>query len=422
MRIGKAWMKGMGRVGLGMILGLCGCQGSSSVDDDDTTDADDDDTTPPTDDDSASPDDDTTPTDDDTTSPTADLDAWILDTLQDARAPGLSVGVIRGGEVVFQKGYGFADLEAEAPVTSDTIFMLASVSKTVMVTALMQLWEQGLFQLDDDINGYLPFMVENPAWPDSPITFRMLLTHTSSIRDRWPVWDDLYFPGDSPIGLGEFLEGYLVEGGKDYVAEQNFAAYSPGAQYQYCNIGAALAGYLIESITEIPFDQYCDEHIFQPLGMTRTAWHLADLPEDEVALPYTWSAAEGYTTPGHYGYPDYPDGQLRSTVPDLARFLLSYQGGGEYGGVRILAEATVEEILRDQVPEVIEAQGLIWYWSDWYDDVYIGHSGSDTGVATDMFFRASDRTAVILLANGDWDDDYTLYDIEHRLYEEAAGF
>ena len=101
------------------------------------------------------------------------------------------------GRIVWSRGYGWANIASAAPVTPDTDFMLASISKTVMATAAMQAVEDGLLALDADVNAVLPFAVRNPGHPAVPITLRRLLTHTASLRDNWGIWDHFYSRGDS---------------------------------------------------------------------------------------------------------------------------------------------------------------------------------------------------------------------------------
>ena len=139
------------------------------------------------------------------------LDDYIISKMNYYNIPGLAACIVKDGEIYWTGTYGYANIEDSVEVSDSTLFILASVSKTITGVALMQLWEKGLFQLDDDVNNYLPFEVHNPNHPDSIITFRMLLTHTSSINDNW---DEMpYYAGDSPIPLGEYLENYLVPGG-----------------------------------------------------------------------------------------------------------------------------------------------------------------------------------------------------------------
>jgi CubicO group peptidase (beta-lactamase class C family) len=325
------------------------------------------------------------------------LDNYFTNYISTYHVPGIAVGIIKNDSLCWEGYYGYANLSTKAPVTDSTIFNLASTSKTIMVTALMQLYEKGYFQLDDSINTYLPFPVRNPTYPEVPITFKMLLTHTSSIQDNWDIIDLLYFPGDPMIPLSTFLQDYLAPGGKYYNASKNFYTHAPGTYSYYSNIGAALAGYLVEELTRIPFNEYCKDSIFVPLQMSHTAWFLKDLDTSLVAHPYSNS----YQDYGLYGYPDYPDGLLRTTLPSLAKFLLMNMQSGEFEGVHILDSNTISLMRTVYITNEMLIKyfklGLIWFK---YNDLW-GHTGGDYGVTTAMFLRENDNTGIIFLTNGE---------------------
>ena len=333
----------------------------------------------------------------------AGLDSLIAWAMENYNIPGVASCVVKDGQVVWSGAYGWANIRDSVAVTDSTLFMLASVSKTLTSTAVMQLWEEGSFGLDDDINDYLDFEVIHPWYPDSAITFRMLLTHTSGIRDNWGVLSSLYVLGDSPIPLGQFLEDYLVPGGAYYNSLLNFySGNPPGNAYYYCNVAVALAGYLVEAISGIPFHQYCEDSLFTPLGMDETAWFLAELDTSHVAMPYHWNGFR-YVPYGHYGYPDYPDGQLRSSTAELSRFLIAMLQGGQIDGVSILDSTTVDTITTVQVPSA--DTGIIWhrFWEDSLNDWIWYHSGGDDGVKTEVLFcpAPDENWGCMTLTNGE---------------------
>ncbi len=352
------------------------------------------------------------------------VDRQIRQLMTAGRIPGLAAAVIRGHQLAWAKGYGYANLWRRDPVRPDTLFMLASISKTFISTAVMQAVQDGLFGLDDDVSDILPFPVRTAEHPNRAITVRQLLTHTSSIRDRWSVWDDLYSEGDSPIGLGAFLQGYLEPGGNDY-RRNNFYDSRPGSIYRYSNVGASLAAFVVEVASGVGFDDWCEVRIFQPLGMTRAGWHLTDVPAADVAMPYRWSERDRcYVAYGQYGYPDYPDGALRTTVPQLASHLGMMMHRGKWQGARLLEPGTVREILRSQIPDVTFGQGLIWYRTRSGSRATIGHNGGDQGVATVAFFDPAEDIGVVVLANSNWrraDGRWPLQQIMNLLFDRAGS-
>jgi CubicO group peptidase (beta-lactamase class C family) len=333
--------------------------------------------------------------------------------------PGLAAAVVKGDRIVCTATAGMADFEQDKPVTSDTLFLIASVSKLVTATALMQLYERGKFRLDDDINGYLPFRIAIPTAPNSPITFRQLLTHTASIDDNAAY---INCPGtcdygsrlepfvtrgaDSPISLADFTMGYFVKGGAYYQFDVNFQNGPPGTIYDYSNMGFVLIGYLVETIAGMPFDRYCDEYIFKPLAMEKTSWRLAAIDRSLLAMPYDKSSA-GWVAYGHYGEPDYPDGMLRTSVNELARFLLAFRQGASHEGAFILTPATAQEMLTSQTP-LQPSQGLGWMRRTLDGRTLWGHDGSDNGATAEMWFEPETQEGVILLSNGVSKDEDTL--------------
>lgn len=339
--------------------------------------------------------------------PAEKLDRDLPRIMKSQKMPGLSALVIRAGTIRWQRHLGFADLEQQQTVTADTLFMLASVSKTVTAVAMMALVDDGAVTLDEPVDAYLPFTVRNPHHPAIPITFRMLLTHTSSIQDGPTVYDNYYTQGDSPIPLETFLTGYFTPGSEYYDAD-NFLKSAPGEKYRYSNEGTALLGLLVQRLSGQSFEDFCASRIFIPLGMTDTAWRLAALDASRVALPYAFRRGKGYVSYGHYGYPDIPNGALRTTATQLAKFLLMFMNGGSHNGQTILQPGTVADMTAAQIPGIDPAQGLIWYHQRIRQHAMIGHDGGDDGVSTAMFYEPSSNTGIIVLANGNKGADAVL--------------
>jgi len=349
--------------------------------------------------------------------PASELDGFVEKGLAASGAPGLALGLVKGGRLAYAKGYGLANAEEKRAATPDTLFLLASVSKPVVAVAALQLVEAGKLDLDADINTYLPFPVRVPCAPTAPISTRMLLSHASSIKDNWTVLKGLYTEGDSPLPLGEYLKDYLVPGGKYYSRARNFLDAPPGTFSDYANEGVALAAYVVEVLAREPFDRYCVRSVFQPLGMKSTSWRLAGLDPATLAMPYNRRAPLG-----HYGFADYPAGTLRSSVRELSRFLLMSMQGGELEGARILKAASVESMRTPAFPALDPKQGLVWFW---LDKDRLGHTGSERGVRTVLRFRPADGVGVIVLANGDQTDDTVtrlVETVEAKLFELSPAF
>lgn len=345
-----------------------------------------------------------------------DVETLASEVFEQVDIPGMAVAIVGPQGVIWSGGYGFADVEKGLPVTPDTPFMLASVTKVFTGTALMQAWEEEGFDLDTPVNDWLPFQVDNPHTEGEVITLRHLATHTSGLLDNWEYYDGVYSIGDSPIALGDFLQGYLVAGGQWYDADGNFADWMPGTTPEYSNVGAALAGYMMEMLTGTPLDDYADAHLFGPLGMTNTHWHLADFEDPSIiAVPYE---ADG-TPLKHYGYPTWPDGQIRSSANDLGRFLAAILNGGELDGVRILQPETIDAMLQPQIPTADPNQG--WFWALANEPGVAGHSGGDDGVATNITIDRNLGLGLIILTNSDSTGMSVAYDaLAGPIFEGAA--
>jgi CubicO group peptidase (beta-lactamase class C family) len=307
--------------------------------------------------------------------------------------------------VVLSEGYGLADIASGTKMVTDSLMLVASISKVVTATALLQKKERGDIALDDDVNAKAPFPVRNPKFPRSPITYRMLLTHTSSIADGADLDDHVVEGSDSPEKLAPFLASYLEPKG-DLYASDHWSAEKPGAAYDYSNVGIALEGALVEAIAGESLEADCKKHIFGPLGMTESSFSLAALNRAHLATLYSWGAPEGETEERYmplepYGFPDYPDGQLRTSALQLSVFMRMLIDRGTFEGVKVLDGATVDAMLVPQVPDLEPSQGLALYWEDVGDYHLVGHSGSYDGVSSDMFFDPESKVGFVMIANSD---------------------
>jgi CubicO group peptidase (beta-lactamase class C family) len=324
-----------------------------------------------------------------------DIDSLLKSVMIAYRIPGMAACAIKGGSITWEGYYGLANVQNQDSVRQNTTFAVASISKTVTATALMQLWEHGRFQLDDSINAYLPFVVRNPKHPSAAITFRHLLSHVSSIVASTNV-----SRGDPTIALETYLRDRLTPGGAYYYSGGWYGQYTPGTGFTYSNMGIALCGYLVEVITGIPFEQYCRDSIFVPLGMTNTAWFLRDLDTSLIAHPYVWNQGnQTYQDIGLYGMYEYPAGQLRTTARDLGRFLLAHLNYGRLNAVRILDSSTVRLMRTVHYPFIDPTQGLVWYWVSPTARLVWGHFGGLDGVRTGMWLDEEARSGVIVFTN-----------------------
>ena len=352
--------------------------------------------------------------------PSSSLDAAIQSEMSVRHFPGVSTIIVKNNEIVWVESYGYADIANSLQVEDTTVFLLASVSKLFTGTAAMQLYEAGTIDLDTDINNYLPWTVEIPNFSNDSITIRQLMTHTSSIKDNWGVMSSFYGYPDPTITLANCMESYFPTSGSNYNATGNFINSAPGTSYQYSNMASALNGYIVEASTGIPFDDYCDNNLFSELCMENTAWHFSDFNPDQVAIPYSYQNGN-YTPHNHYGFADYPNGQLRSTILDLGNFMIAFLNGGTIGSNSILSPATVNDMLSFQIPNLDTTQGLNWYRTKLYysggEAMLWSHSGGESGVNTNILIDPSNDVGICVLTNGEGDGLY----ICDALYDHALS-
>lgn len=331
-----------------------------------------------------------------------DFEALARRIIDEERMPGIAAAVLRGGAVTWAKGFGLADLDDERDVARDTVFQLASVSKLVTGVAALRCFERNRVDLDGSASSLLGWRVAHPRHGRVEITPRMLLTHTSSIQDNWDVIDEYYvFDEDTDVALGDFLRGYLDPDGDDYDAGENFLRGAPGTENEYSNMAVALLGHLVERVDGRPFDRFCDEELFAPAGMRSTTWRISRVDEDRAAWPY--SGDDEWETKGFFSTPDYPDGQLCSTVEDMCRFMHVAMGWDDR--LRWLSPEMTREMLRVQRPDLDEDQGLIWYWNDVGGRRLAGHSGGEDGITTTLWVDPEERAAFAVFMNGEEDED-----------------
>jgi CubicO group peptidase (beta-lactamase class C family) len=270
--------------------------------------------------------------------------------MESQRIPNAAVAVVAGGEVVYLKGFGSADLDQSLPVDPDkTLFRVGSVAKLFTWTAVMQLVEQGRLDLHADVNDYLDFEITSrlavPGSPEpSPVTLLHLMTHTAGFE---AYWDSIFRL--SPEHLLPLDE---------YVRLQPARVFPPGEVAAYSNYSAALAGYIVQRVSGEPFAEYVEEHIFTPLRMQNSSFrqplpaHLAG----SMARSYRW--VEGAYQPGDFEYMQEPEGSLSSSAADMARFMLANLQGGSADGGRLLGDQTLSQMHTRQLSRHPQQGGM----------------------------------------------------------------
>ena len=307
----------------------------------------------------------------------AKLDAMLNEAIEKEQVPGLVAMVLKNGQIAYHSAKGFSDVETAKVMEKNSIFRIASQTKAITSTAVMILWEEGKFRLDDPISKYIPEF-KNPqvlntfryadttysAKPSSKeITIRHLLTHTSGLG--YGVID-----GDERMRMI-----YHKAGVTDLFTTENITIkesvmrlaklplhHEPGTKYTYSE-GLDVLGYFIEVISGMPFDQFLKTRIFDPLGMNDTRFYLSEGQAPRLVTVHTRKEGKWAPFPVTFYDPAYPKtgakaffsggAGLSSTTEDYAKFLQMYLNGGVYNGKRILSPHTIQTIMTNQVGDLL---------------------------------------------------------------------
>ena len=299
------------------------------------------------------------------------LDALIPSQLQNRNIAGGVVSVVKDGQVLFQKGYGYADFEAKKPVLpGETLFRPGSISKLFTATAVMQLVEHGKLDLDRDVNDYLDFAI--PKTYPEPVTLRQLLIHTAGFEE---TLKNLFVAHESNM---KSLRAYLVN-------QMPARILPPGKVPSYSNYGLTLAGYIVERVSGEKFERYIDNHILKPLRMTNSTF---DQPLPPQLAP---QMSKGYLTaskkPRDFEFVQAaPAGALTTTAADMTRFMLAFLEDGAVDGVSILKPETVRQMETRQSELHPRLNGLGITFIEYSMDPVriIGHGGDTVYFHSDM--------------------------------------
>jgi len=349
------------------------------------------------------------------------MDEKIKFLMSKGNIPSLAAGIVVNDSLVWTGGYGADPYE--------TVYLIASLTKPFVATAILQICEQNLIDLDTDINEYLPFSLRHPEHPDKPITIRMLLTHQSglahyTIQYRCYVEDQGILDWRSE-NLGwrvieytpyppfvEFLEGYLTPNGP-YYSPNAWSSSEPGTQFLYSSLGYDILGYVVERVTDQPFTEYLQENILDPLNMTSTGFSVSDSPENQ-AVPY--ERVYGVLTKTLVELPIYDriligGGGMRSTVPDLAKFMIAHMNDGKIDGIQLLKPGSIE-LMHGKAVSFSPQSPIVGYGYGWihYNENPVnfidmrgsqGHGGECLGYMSAMWFIEDEQGGygIILLSN-----------------------
>ena len=330
----------------------------------------------------------TSPADDPEVKAQIDLfSAWLEGQIAIRQLPGVVVGVVSDQDLIWAKGFGHADVDADRRMETDTRFRMASHSKLFTATAIMQLREEGKVRLDDPVTDYLPWFSFGVAAPDDPpITIEHLLTHSSGLpREAGSHWSDLDFP----------MSGEVRE-----LMSHRQAAFSPEVRWKYSNLAYTIAGMVVEKVSGMSWADYLQRNIFDPLGMSSSS---VDREDPKMATGYGRRMPDG----SRKVFP-FVDARgmaaatgLTSTVEDMARFVSAQFRTGARGDDRLLRTASLREMHRVRMLETTwtRGQGIGFSVRRVDDKLYVGHGGGYPGYTTNTSIQLDSKVGVIVLTN-----------------------
>lgn len=357
------------------------------------------------------------------------LTAELVQIYKQKQFNGFSVAIVNEKGTLYENGIGFSNTGSKQKYTQNTIQNIGSISKTLVGIALMKAQELGKLNLDDPINKYLPYKIENPYFPNEPITIRHLTSHTSTITDneyylkrnyilkpnqhignmKLKLDDEqLINPSDSILPMKVYLKNVLSSKGKWY-KKDDFLKKKPGEIFEYSNVATALAAHIIELATGEGFNKFTSKHILKPLKMEASGWKFEEVKMEDHSQLY-----QTVDTPlPFYSLITYPDGNFITSAKDLSLFLTELIKG--YGGEgTILSEESYKEYFNEQLSarNFVKRNTKNPYSDEYNVGVFIGfsgagnigHTGGDPGVSTMMFFNPKTKIGRILIVNTNIND------------------
>ena len=308
--------------------------------------------------------------------------------VREDRVTGLAVAIVKDGEILFRDGFGVRSLELEQPVTPDSIFHMASLSKPFVATAIMQLVEAGKLALDDAVVSHLKYFRMADKRHGS-ITIRHMLQHTSGMPDVEDYgWENPQLDAGAP-------ERYV----RSLIDEKLLA--KPGARWRYSNMAYDVLGEVISKVSGLPFDDYVKTHILDPLQMRESTFRYPDTTEELRTRPHIRTngvPTESLVYP--YNRCHSPSSTLNSNMVDMTRWVLANLNRGQLDGNRVLRPESFKALWDPSVRiDDEERGGLSWFIYSHRGNEVIGHSGSDIGFVSQLALIPAENLGLVIVSN-----------------------
>ncbi|MBU0494182.1 MAG: beta-lactamase family protein [Chloroflexi bacterium] len=315
------------------------------------------------------------------------LSPLVQNAVRSCDLPGVAIGIVADNEIGYARGFGVQNSETQAPVSVETIFHMASISKPFVATAIVQLVEQGQVQLDAPVIAYLPFFqLDDDRYRD--ITVQQMLSHVSGMPDV----------EDYEWGRPQYDDGALERYVRSLSSEKLIAA--PGEKFAYSNMAFECLGAVIAQVSGLSFDEYVKRHILDPAGMVESTFLKPAL------LPANWAAphVRVLTRQAWAGYPynrmHGPSSTLHSNAPEMCNWAIANLNRGSFQGRQILDPASYDLLWTPRAAAGDEGQvGLSWFIGAYRGETTISHGGGDIGFETNFVMLPDRQAAVVVLCN-----------------------
>ncbi len=312
----------------------------------------------------------------------ARMERVIESEFQKARLNSLALAIVVNGEEVWSNGYGINKIENQISSTENSLYVASSISKLVVGVALMQQYEKGNIDFEEDISTYLGYTLRNPNFPNVPITVKSVYSHQSSLAN--PTGQESIplntIHTDSVFSMEDWMKSHLVPGESSYNPRlwKNIA---PNTQHSNSNLGVTLLAHLVEKTSGMGFRTYARTNIFSPLNMSGIHYRMSIEGSNDESLLTDIFNSSGGLLPNYFEGALYPAGWIRVSVSKLSNFLIAITNGGEFEGNRILQQSSINKMLNVEFPQANLAfnsgVGVLWraYANNW-----IGHTAG--GIVT----------------------------------------
>jgi CubicO group peptidase (beta-lactamase class C family) len=306
--------------------------------------------------------------------------------IDDGDSPAVSVAVVQNDRLIWAEGFGYANLETKTPASADTIYRLASISKSFTGTGLMVLVDRGSIDLDASANQYLTGeKLRAYVGSADEITVRKLANHTSGLPLHW----NFFYPGHQPPNFDLTLRRF------------GFAYRKPGTFWEYSNLAYGVLDRITANAAGKSWSQFMQQEVYTPLGMTRTSDHIIDHYKSDAATQYARDIAGKFSPVPHYDF-DHPGASaVVSSANDMARYARMHLNNGRLDGIRVLSEEAAFEMRQ---PTAFSPARNLGYGVAFNDGMFLGQqsnssSGGMPGVSTTVRLFPADRSAIVVLTN-----------------------